>query len=84
MSTSPHRTRPSSMVRVSLCCQDGQRGQGTSLMSLGQPVMMRLARGCISGSLMKAYWKASLQSGIMQEWWIVISNGRLGPGQGLN
>ena len=25
MSASPHRTRPSSMVRISLCCQYGQR-----------------------------------------------------------
>ena len=35
-----HRTWLSSMVRVSLCCQYGQRGWGTSLMPLGQPVMM--------------------------------------------
>ena len=65
MSASPHRTRPSLMVRVSLYCQFGQRGQGTSLMSSGQPVMMRLARAHISGSLMKACWKASLWVGIM-------------------
>ena len=66
MSASPHRTRLSLMVRVSLCCQYGQRGQGTSLMSSGHPVMMRLARACISESLMKACWKASLWFGIMQ------------------
>ena len=83
-SASPHRTRPSLMVRVSLCCQYGQRGQGTSLMSLGQPVTMRSARAHISGSLTKAYWKAPLQPGIMQASWIVISNGKSGPGQGLN
>ena len=53
-------------------------------MSLGQPVIMRSARACISGSLMKACWKASLQSGVMWAWWIAISNGRSGPGQGLN
>ena len=84
MSASPHRTRLSSMVRVSLCCQYGQRGQGTCLMSSGQPVMMRSVRTHISGSLMKACWKASLWSGIMQAWWIAISNGRSGPGWGLN
>ena len=84
MSASPQRTRLSLMVRVSLCCQYGQRGQGTSLMSSGQPVMMRSTRACISRSLMKACWKASLQSGIMWAWWIAISNGRSGPGQGLN
>ena len=65
MSASPHRTRLSLMMRVSLCCQYGQKGQGTSFMSSGQPVMMRLARALISGSLTKACWKASLQSGIM-------------------
>ena len=84
MSASPYRTRPSSMVRVSLCCQYGQRGQGTSLMSSGQPVMMRSVRALISGSLMKACWKDSLQVGIMWVWWIAISNGKLGPGQGMN
>ena len=41
MSASPCRTRPSLMVRVSLCCQYGWRGWGTTLMSLGQPVTMR-------------------------------------------
>ena len=66
MRASPHRTRLSLMVRVSRCCQYGWRGQGTSLMSSGQPVMMRLARAHISGSFTKACWKASLQSGIMQ------------------
>ena len=81
---SPHRTRLSSMVRVSLCCQYGQRGWGTSLMPLGQPVMMRSVGTSISGSLTKACWKASLQSGIMRAWWIAISNGRSGPGWGLN
>ena len=70
MSASPCRTRPSLMVRVSLCCQYGWRGWGTSLMSSGQPVMMRLARAHISGLLTKACWKASLWSGIMQAWWI--------------
>ena len=53
-------------------------------MSLGQPVMMRLARTCISGLFTKACWKAPLQSGVMQAWWIAISNGRSGPGLGLN
>ena len=66
MRASPHRTRPSSMVRVSRCCQYGRRGGGTSLMSSGRPVMMRLARACISGSFIKACWKASLQSGMMR------------------
>ena len=66
MRASPCRTRPSSMVRVSQCCQYGWRGQGTSLMSSGKPVMMRLARARISGSFTKACWKASLQSGMMQ------------------
>ena len=65
MRASPHRTRPSSTVRVSQCCQYGWRGQGTSLMSLGQPVMMGSARAHISGSFTKACWKASLQSGMM-------------------
>ena len=60
MSASPHRTRPSLMVRVSLCCQYRQRGWGTSLMSAGQPVMMMLARALISGSLMKACWESFL------------------------
>ena len=83
-SASPCRTRLSSMVMVSLCCQYGQRGWGTSLMSSGQPITMRLARACISGLLMKACWKASLQSGIMQAWWMAISNGWSGPGRGLN
>ena len=83
-SASPCRTRPFLMVRVSLCCQYRQRGWGTSLMSLGQPVTMRLARAHISWSLMKACWKASLQFGITWAWWIVISNGRSGPGWGLN
>ena len=54
MRASPCRTRPSSTVRVSQCCQYGQRGRGTSLMSSGQPVMMRLARAHISGSFTKA------------------------------
>ena len=84
MSALPHGTRPSSMVRVSLWSKYGQRGQGTSLMSSGQPVTMRSARARISGSLTKACWKASLLSGIMQAWWIVISHGRSGPGRGLN
>ena len=66
MSASPHRTRLSLMVRVSLCWNYGPRGQGTSMMSLGQPVTIRSAKACISGSLMKACWKASLQFGIMQ------------------
>ena len=65
MSGSPHRTRPSLMVRVYLHCQYGCREQETSLMSLGLPETMRSARAHISGSLMKACWKASLQSGIM-------------------
>ena len=65
MSASPCRTRPSLMVRVLLCSQYGQRGQGTSLMSLGKPVMMRSMRAHISGSLMKACWKASLWVGVM-------------------
>ena len=84
MRASPCRTRPSSMMRVSQCCQYGWRGWETSLMSLGQAVMMRSARACISGSFTKACWKASLQSGVMWAWWIVISNGRSGPGWGLN
>ena len=84
MRASPHRTRPSSTVRFSQCCQYGWRGQGTSLMSLGQPVMMRLARARISGSFTKACWKASLWSCVMQAWWIAISSGRSGPGLGLN
>ena len=84
VSASPHRTRLSSTVSISLCCQYGQRGWGTSFMSSDQPMMMRSARACISWSLMKACWKASLQSGIMWVWWMVISNGRSGPGQGLN
>ena len=46
--------------------------------------MMRSARACISGSFTKACWKASLQSGVMWAWWIAISNGRSGPGRGLN
>ena len=53
-------------------------------MSSGQPVMMRLARTLISGLLMKVWWKASLRVGIMWAWWIAISNGKSGPGQGLN
>ena len=83
-SASPCRTRPSSTVRVSWCCQYRWRGRGTSLMSSGQPVMMRLARAHISGSFTKACWKASLQSGVMRAWWIAISSGRSGPGLGLN
>ena len=58
------RTRPSLMVRVSLCYQYRWRGQGTSLMSLGQPVMLRLARALISGLSTKACWKSSL--------WVVL------------
>ena len=53
-------------------------------MSSGQPVMMRSARAHISGSFTKACWKASLWSGVMQAWWMAISNGRSGPGLGLN
>ena len=83
MSASACRTRPSSMVRVSLCCKYRWRGWGISLMSSGQPVMIRLARACISGLLMKACWKASLWCGVRQAWWIAISNGRSGPGWGL-
>ena len=63
MRASPHRTRPSSMVRVSQCCQYGHNGQGTALISLGQPVMIMLVRACISGSLTKACWNASFLSG---------------------
>ena len=84
MRASPRRTRLSSMVRISQCCQYRWRGWGTSLMSSGQPVMMRSARAHISGSFTKACWKASLQSGMMQAWWIAISSGRSGPGLGLN
>ena len=84
MSASPCRTRLSLTVRVSLCFQYGWRGQGTSLMSSGQPIMMRLARAHISGLLMKACWKASLWSGIMRAWGMAIFNGRSGPGRGLN
>ena len=65
MSASPCRTRPSLMVRVSQCCHYGQSRRGTSLMSSGQPVMMKLARARISGSFTKVCWKASLQSGMM-------------------
>ena len=52
-------------------------------MSAGQPVMMRSARALISGLLMKACCKASLQVGVMWAWWIAISRGK-GPGWGLN
>ena len=83
-SASPHSTRLSLMVKVSLCCQYGQRGWETSFMSLGQPVTKRSARHHISGLLMKACWKACLQVGVMWAWWIAISNGRLGPDWGLN
>ena len=62
MSASPHRTRPSSLVRVSLCCQYGQRGQGTSLMSLGQTVMMRLARAHI-------FW--IIDKGLLESFFVV-------------
>ena len=48
-------------------------------MSSGQPVMMRSARACISGSFTKACWKASLQSGVMWAWWMAVSSRRSGP-----
>ena len=51
MRASSQRRRPSSMMRVSRCCQYGCNRQGTTLMSSGQPVMIMLARACISGSL---------------------------------
>ena len=44
MRASPWRTRPSSMVGVSWCCQYGCKGQGTTYMSSGWPVMMMLVR----------------------------------------
>ena len=54
-------------------------------MSLGQPVMMRLARALISGSLMKACWKASFAvwhyAGMMDG---DIQMAGWGPGQRLN
>ena len=59
MRASPLRPGSSSMVRVSQCCQYGCNGQGTTLMSSGQPVMIMLARVHISGLLTKACWNAS-------------------------
>ena len=53
-------------------------------MSSGQPVMIGSVRAHISGLLTKACWKASLQVGVMWALWIVISNGKSGPGWGLN
>ena len=84
MRASPHRTRPSSMVRVSQCCQYGHNRQGTALMSLGQPVIIMLVRACISGSLTKACWNASFFSMDRQAWWMAMSSGMSGPGGGLN
>ena len=78
-SASPHRTRLSLTVSISLCCQYRWRGQGTSLMSSGQPVMIRLVRAHISGLLTKAYWKASLQVGVMWAWLMATSSERSGP-----
>ena len=63
MRTSPHRTRPSSMVRVSQCCQYGCTGWGTALMSSDQPVMIMSAKAHILGLLTKACWNASFLSG---------------------
>ena len=63
MRASPHRMRPSSRVRVSGCCQYGCNGKGTTLISLGQPVMIMSTRACILGSLTKACWNASFLSG---------------------
>ena len=63
MRASPHRTRSSSMVRVSQCHQYGHNRQGTAWMSLGQPVMIMSARVCILGLLTKTCWNASFLSG---------------------
>ena len=79
----PWRTRPSSTVRVSWCCQLGCKGWETSLMSSGQAVMMMSVRACISGSLMKACWNTSFWSEDRWPWWMAISSGMLGPGCGL-
>ena len=75
MRTSPHRTRPSSTVRVSQYCQYRHNGQGTALMLSGQPVMIMSVRACILGSLTKACWNVSFLSGDRQAWWMVISSG---------
>ena len=84
MRASPHRTRPSSTVRVSQCCQYGHNGQGTALMLLGQPVIIMLVRAHISGLLTKVCWNASFLSGDRQAWWMAISNRMSGQEYGLN
>ena len=66
MRASPHRTRPSYMVRVLQCCQYWHNGQGTTLMLSGQPVMIMSARVHISGLLTKACGNASFLSGNRQ------------------
>ena len=84
MRASQHRTRPSSMVRVSQCCQYGDNRQGNALMSLGQPVIIISARAHILGLLRKACWNASFLSGDRQAWWMAMSSGMSGSGHGLN
>ena len=84
MRASPCRMRPCSTVRVSHCSQYGHNGQGTTLMSSGQPVMIMLVRACILGSLTKACWNASFLSGDRWAWWMAMSSGMSGPGHGLN
>ena len=53
-------------------------------MSLGQPVMIMLARVHILGSLIKACWNASFLSGDRQAWSMAMSSGMSGQGHGLN
>ena len=84
MRASPHRTRPSSMVRASQCCQFGCNRWGTALMSLALPVMIMSARVHILGLLTKACWNASFLSRGRQAWWMAMSSGMSGPGCWLN
>ena len=51
MSASPCRTRLSSMVRVSLCSQYGQRGQGTSSAATQVEVHSLVGVACHHGIL---------------------------------
>ena len=70
MRVSPQRTRPSSTVRVSQCCQYGHKGQGTAFMSSGQPVMIVSARVHISGhsQSLVGMFPSTLGTGKHGEW----------------
>ena len=85
MRASPHRTRPSSTVRVShnVASKD-IRGARNHLYVIWANWWWWCQQECASlESLMKVCWNASFCSGDRWAWWKAMSSGMSGPGHGL-